>query len=140
MPPSEFPFPSFNASAAHPLFYQEDPEEFVNGRIIYDDNGADATSQSGGSGLRRFIAKYDGVTAAQAAIFDTHIAASRYSPEEGSAYGFNFRKHIPGEVWTSTNGELLANVHYAPGGIKKSHAPVNGVNRCSYEFIFEKRP
>ena len=137
MPPGEFPFPSANGSAAHPLFYEELPEEFVVTRTIFDDNGHEKGLQAGGQGRLVINVKYNGVTAAQAAIFDAHIADAFYSPDQGSAYGFNLRLHIPGEVWTSTNGTLKANVFYAPNGIKKSHSRVWNY---SYEFSFEWRP
>lgn len=111
-------------------------EEFVIGRTIYDDNGADYKLQHGGAGLKRWIIKYDGLTAAQAAIIDAHLASCFYSEDEGSAYGFNLRHHIGGEDWTSTNGTLYSGVHYAPGGYRKSHIKVEIQSR---EIVLEKR-
>src|SRR5215204_5797973 len=109
MPPGEFPFLHANASAAYPLFYEEMPEDFVVTQTIFDDNGDETGLQAGGQGRLVINVRYNGVTAAQAAIFDAHIALAFYSQDKGSAYKFNLRRHIPGDVWTSTSGELRAN-------------------------------
>lgn len=135
--PSEFPLPSTSSSNPIPLFYEKEPEGFVVGKTVYDDNGADFKLQHGGSGLKRFVLKYDGLTAVQAAILDNHLASSFYSEDEGSAFGFNFREHIATQAWTSTSGTLHAGVHYAPGGYKKSHT---NADICAREIILEKRP
>jgi hypothetical protein len=112
MAAAEFPLPSVTGSNPAPLFYEALPEEFVVGKTIYDDGGADFRLQAGGAGVRRWILEYDGLTDAQAAILDAHLATTFFSPDEGSAVGFNFRAHVPGTVWTDTSGTLYANVHY----------------------------
>jgi hypothetical protein len=138
MPPTEFPLPSVNASYPIPLFYEVEVEEMVVSRHIYDDNGADYAAQAGGSGLITYTLKYNGLTAAQAAILDAHVTLAGYSSANGSASGFNFREHTIGDAaWTSVAGTLKANVHYAPGGYKKSHIKQNN---CSREIILEWRP
>lgn len=105
------------------------PEEFVVGKTEYDDGGADYKLQHGGNGVKRWIIKYDGLTAAQAAILDAHLASTFYSSDQGSAIGFNFRDRD-----TTT---LYSNVHYAADGYKKGH---NRIWNCSREIILEKRP
>jgi hypothetical protein len=135
--PSEFPFPSVNSAYPIPLFYEAQMETFVVGRTIYDDNGADTKKQAGGTGMKSWIVRYDGLTTTQAAILDAWVLSMCYSPDEGSAFGANFREHIFGEAWTSTSGTLYANVHIAPGGYRKNHV---GVDIQAREFLLEKRP
>lgn len=130
---AEFP----TMSVAVPLFFEMQTEEFVVGKTIYDDNGADYKLQAGGSGLKRWTIKYDGLSAAEAAVFDAHVASTFYSPDQGSAVGFNFRHHIPGDAWSSTAGTLYAAVHYAPGGYRKTHTKTWS---WSLEIELEKRP
>lgn len=134
---AEFPLPSASASNPVPLFYEQQAEEFVVGRTIYDDNGADYKLQNGGSGRKVWIIRYDGLTDAEAAILDAHLASTFYSDEQGSATGFNFRHHVPGSLWSSTSGTLHSGVHYAPGGYKKSHTKTWS---CAREIMLEKRP
>lgn len=136
--PAEFPTPAVSGSNPIPMFYEAEPEGFVVGKTVYDDNGADYKLQNGGAGVRRWILRYDGLTAAQAAILDAHLAACFYSEDEGSAFGFNFRAHTIGDLpWTSTAGTLYSGVHYAPGGYRKSH---EHADICTREIILEKRP
>lgn len=134
--PSEFPLPSVNSSYPIPLYYEMLPEEFVVDRTIYDDSGADYKLQVGGTGKKTWIIKYDGLSLAEAAIIDAWVASMFYSPDEGSAYGSNFRHHIAGEVWTSTNGTLYSGIHIAPGGFRTSHTHVGIQSR---ELVLEKR-
>lgn len=134
--PAEFPFPSVNSTYPIPLFYEQEPEEFVVGRTIYDDNGADHKLQVGGSGRLVYRVRYDGLTLAEAAILDAWAVSMFYSPDEGSAYGANMREHVPGTAWTDTSGTLRSNVHIAPGGYRKSHTQAIIQAR---EFILEKR-
>lgn len=103
--------PSVSGSNPVPLYFELLPEEFVTGRTIYDDNGADFKLQHGGIGVKRWRLDYDGLTAAQAAILDAHLAAAFYSPDEGSAFGFNFRDR--------DTAVLYSNVHYEK--YEKSH-------------------
>lgn len=135
--PAEFPLPHVNSAYPIPLFYEKEPEGFSVGSTEYDDSGKDYKLQHGGSGVKRFVLKYNGLTAAQAAILDSHLASCFYSEDEGSAYGFNFREHIATQAWTSTSGTLHANVHYAPGGYRKSHSLAD---ICAREVVLEKRP
>ena len=134
--PAEFPFPSVNSTYPTPSFYEAQPEEFVVGRTIYDDNGADYKLQTGGVGKKSWAIRYGPISLAAAAILDAWAVSMFYSPEEGSAFGANFREHIPGDFWTSTAGTLVANVHIAPGGYKKSHSKQIAQYR---EFVLEKR-
>lgn len=134
---AEFPLPSVSASNPIPLYFEMLPEEFVVGRTIYDDGGADYKLQSGGSGKRVWILRYDGLSLAEAAILDNWLATVFYSEDEGSAVGFNFRHHVAGELWTSNSSTLYSNVHIAPGGYRSSHSHVSSQAR---EFTLEKRP
>src|SRR5688500_9081764 len=113
--PAEFPFPHVNGAAPIPSFFEAQPEEFVVGRTIYDDNGADYKLQTGGVGKKTWTIRYGPISLAQAAILDAWAISMFYSPDEGSAYGANFREHIPGTDWSSAGGTLYANVHIAPG-------------------------
>jgi len=137
MPPAEFPLPPISAANPIPLYFEKLPEEFVVGRTIYDDNGADYKLQSGGAGVRRWVIKYEGLTAAQAAILDSWAASMFYSEDGGSAAGSNFRHHIAGDPWSSTAGTLYSNVHISPGGYQVSHTKALILAR---EFTLEQRP
>jgi hypothetical protein len=134
---SEFPLPSVNAAYPIPLFFELQPEVFSVSRTIYDDQGADYKLQAGGTGVKRWIIRYDGLSLADAAIIDAHVATTYYSEEEGSAVGFNFRHHVAGTAWTATSGTLYSAVHYAPNGYKVGHSKVGSQSR---EIILEKRP
>src|SRR5687767_7119780 len=133
--PAEFPFPHVNSTYPIPSHFQAEPEEFVVGRTIYDDNGADYKLQVGGVGRKSWIVRYTVISLAAAAILDAWAISMFYSPEEGSAYGANFREHVAGTAWTDAGGTLYANVHIAPGGYRKSHTKVGIQSR---EFILEK--
>lgn len=135
--PSEFPSPSANAANPHPLFYEAEPESFSVSSTEYDDSGKDYKLQHGGSGVKKWVIKYDGLTKAQADILDAWAASMFYSEDEGSAFGANFRAHVPGTAWTDTSGTLYSAVHISPGGYKKSHAKSWSNAR---EFVLEKRP
>lgn len=134
--PSEFPFPHVNASYPIPAFFEAQPEEFVVGRTIYDDNKADTKLQVGGTGRKWWIIRYTVLSLAAAAILDAWAISMFYSPDEGSAYGANFREHVPGTAWTDAGGTLFSNVHIAPGGYRVGHTKVGIQSR---EFILEKR-
>lgn len=110
---AEFPFPSVSSNNPPPLYFQMEPEEFIVGKTIYDDGGADYHLQHGGVGVKRCAIKYDGLNPTWAAILDAHLVSTFYSADEGSAVGFNIRD--------PKTGTLYANAHYAPGGYKKSH-------------------
>lgn len=134
--PSEFPLPSVSSSYPEPLFFEMLPEEFSVGRTIYDDQGADYKLQHGGNGKKSWRIRYDGLFPAEAALLDAWAASMFYSEDQGSAFGSNFRHHIAGEAWTSTNGTLFSGVHIAPGGYKVNHSKAVILAR---EFILEKR-
>lgn len=135
---AEFPLPHVSGSNPIPLFFEELEEQFVVQKTIFDDNGADTGLQAGGVGLRQWLIRYDGLTLAEAAILDNWMATTFYSPDNGSAYGFNFRSHIANTAWTSSGGTLYSNVHIAPGGYRKSHTRLSTI--CAREFTLEKRP
>ena len=124
-----FPMPSVSGSNPTPLFHEMLEEEFVVARTIYDDNGADTALQHGGNGKKTWILKYNGLTLALAAIIKAHIAAAKYDPDSGSAYGFSFTDRDSGTTYT--------NVHYAPGGYKQSHTKTW---IWAFEITLEKRP
>ena len=134
---AEFPLPSVSGSNPIPLFFELAPEEFRVDRTIYDDNGADYKLQNGGTGKKTWTVRYDGLTVAEATILDNWAATAFYSEDNGSAYGFNFRHHVPGTAWSDTSGTLYSNVHIAPGGYRRSHTKAIVLSR---EFLFEKRP
>jgi hypothetical protein len=134
---AEFPLPSVSGSNPIPLFFEELEEQFVVQKTIYDDNGADFALQAGGTGLRQWVLRYDGLTLAEAAILDNWMATTFYSPDNGSAYGFNFRAHVANTAWTNAGGTLYSNVHIAPNGYRKSHSKAT---ICAREFLLEKRP
>lgn len=134
---AEFPLPHVLSTNPIPLYFEIQAQEFVVGKTIYDDGGADYKLQHGGSGVRRWLLRYDGLDLTQAAVLDNWAATMFYSPDEGSAVGANFREHVPGSAWTSGAGTLYTGVHIAPGGYRKSHTKVNSQAR---EFILEKRP
>ena len=135
--PAEFPSQAANSSNPHPLFWEKQPERFVVERTIYDDNGADTKLQHGGVGLKQWIIRYNGLTYAQFLILANWVATMFYNEEEGSAWGANFRDHVPGTAYTDTSGTLYSNVHIAPGGYKHSH---DKSHIWSIELILEKRP
>lgn len=135
--PAEFPLPSVSAANPIPLFFELQQEEFVVDRTIYDDNGADYKLQHGGIGRKVWIVRYDGLSAAEATILDNWAVSMFYSPDEGSAYGANFRDHVPGDTWSSVAGVLYSNCHIAPGGYRKGHSKSWSQSR---EIIIEKRP
>lgn len=135
--PAEFPLPSTNAANPIPLHFEKEPEQFIVGKTLYDDGGADYRLQHGGSGVKRWSIKYDGLTYAQATILDNWAASMFYSEDEGSAYGANFREHVPGTLWSDASGTLFSGVHIAAGGYRKTHTKTWSQAR---EFILEKRP
>ena len=135
--PAEFPSQSASGSNPHPLFWELQPEEFSVGRVVYDDNAADTALQHGGVGVKRWIIRYDGLTYAQFVIFANWVATMFYNEDQGSAYGANFRDHVPGTAYTDTSGTLYSNVHIAPGGYRIAHTKSWS---WSVEFILEKRP
>lgn len=84
---------SVNASYPRPLDFLPLPEAFSGGSTKYDDGGVDAAMQHGGSGVRVWRLSYRGLTAAQAAILDSHFASAKWLEGEGmSAHTFNFRE------------------------------------------------
>ena len=105
---AEFPLPHVNASYPSPLYFEIQPEEFVVGKTVYDDNGADYKLQHGGAGLKKWLLRYDGLDLTQAAVLDSWAATMFYSPDEGSAVGANFREHVAGSAWTSGAGTLYS--------------------------------
>lgn len=132
---AEFPLPSVSSSNPIPLYFELQSEGFSVGRTVYDDGGMDTALQSS-LGVKTWLVRYDGLTLAQAAILDNWAATTFYSEDEGSAYGFNFRHHVAGTLWSDTSGTLYGSVHLAPGGYKRSHTHATILAR---EFIFVKR-
>lgn len=125
--------PRVSASNPRPVYYEALREEFVVSRTIYDDNGADYKLQNGGAGMKRWVIKYDGLTADEAAIFDAHVDSAFYSPDEGSAFGFQLHDYV--------TDVLYGSVHYAPGGYRTSHTRggTGGAGCFAREIILEKR-
>jgi hypothetical protein len=134
---AEFPLPSVSSNNPIPAFFELQPEEFVVGRTEYDDGGMDYKLQAGGAGVKRWVIRYIVLSIAQAAILDNWLATVYYSEDNGSAIGFNFRHHLPGDLWSSTAGTLFTNCHIAPGGYRKNHSKTHIASR---EILIEKRP
>jgi hypothetical protein len=65
--------------------------------------------------IRRWVIQYAGLTQAEAATLDAHVEATRYYPDGGSAYGFNF---------TDRDNVTHANVRYDAGGYERNHTKV----------------
>lgn len=126
---AEYPMPSVSASNPWPLLFFMQPELYQVSVAEYDDGGLDFALQCGGSGIKRWILRYDGLSQVQAAILDAHLASAAYSEEHGSARSFNFR-----DKFTTT---LYTNVRYAPGGYARSHVHIGCQSR---EVVLEKRP
>jgi len=123
------PLPSLSSANPIPSYFEILPEEFVVGRTIYDDNGADWKRQNGGSGKKAWIIRYGPISLAHAAILDNWAATTFYSEDNGSAAGFNMRDR--------DTAVLHANCHISPGGYKRSHSKSWAQMR---EFLIEKRP
>lgn len=126
---AEFPLPSVSGSNPPPLFFEAQTEEFKVNITDYDDGGADYALQAGGSGVLRWTLKYDGLSLAQVTILRAHVASAFYSPDNGSAYGFNFRDR--------DTAVLYSNVRYSAGGFVLSHTKTW---IWSVEILLEKRP
>ena len=107
---SNFPIPPNSAHPSEPagaqfLKQQELPVEYpgiifkqmIDGGGTY---GADTTNS-----VRRFTLTYDGLTAAQAAVFDAH-----YAEALGTLLGFNFRYYRTGA--SVNHDELISDCHY----------------------------
>src|ERR1051325_1565526 len=89
--PSEFPLPSVSGSNPKPLIWYQLPEEFQVNFTEYDDGGRDTVLQSGGSGIKRWVLNYDGLTETEAAVLDAHALSARLDENGFSAYSFNYR-------------------------------------------------
>lgn len=126
---AEFPMYSTSTGNPLPLLFFMQPELFQVSMTTYDDGGSDFALQAGGSGIKRWVLHYDGLTAVDAAIFDAHVASAAYSEEFGSARSFNFRDRDTGTLYT--------NVRYSPGGYTRSHTHINCQSR---DIVLEKRP
>lgn len=104
MPVAEFPMLSVSSSNPRPLVFYQLPETFNVLSTEFDDLGRDTALSNGGNGVKRWYLFYDGLTAAQAALLDSHMYSAKLNGDGLSAYGFNFRDRD-----TTT---LYSNVHY----------------------------
>lgn len=110
---AEFPLPSVSGSNPIPLYFESILPTFKVSLTEYDDGGEDVMRQAGTSGRRMWIVKYDGLTEAEAAILDAHVASAYYDDANGSAESFNLRDR--------NTAVLYSGVRYAPGGYAQSH-------------------
>ena len=101
MPVSEYPMVSTSGSNPPVNHFTELPEKFSGAKTTYDDGGIDAALQHGGTGVRRWILKYEGLTAALYAIILSHFNTAKWLEDEGiSAFTFNFRARDSGVLYT----------------------------------------
>lgn len=89
MPVAAFPSVAFTASP-FPMVIQELPEVFQVGSTEYDDGGRDTALQNGGVGIKRWVLVFEGLTAAEAALLDSHMLSARLDESGLSAYTFTF--------------------------------------------------
>jgi hypothetical protein len=89
---AEYPTPSVNSSYPDPLVSYKMPDKFQVDSTTFDDGGVDTALRSGGNGIQRWYLFYDGLTAVQAAILDSHMATAKLPEGDGpSAFSFNYR-------------------------------------------------
>lgn len=98
---AEFPMDSVSGANPRPLNFLALPPAFKGAKIQYDDGGVDAELQYGGTGTRVWRFDYDGLTAVQTALLDSHFNASKWLEDEGmSAETFNFRDRDSGVLYS----------------------------------------
>jgi hypothetical protein len=118
--PAEYPMDSVSGSNPRPSEFTPLPEKFSGAKTVYDDSGIDAALQHGGNGQRTWILAYRNLTAAQAAILDSHFYSAKWLEEEGiSAYSFNFRERS--DVGTT----LYAGVRYTKYEVSHSKTHIH---------------
>jgi hypothetical protein len=98
---AEYPMPSVSGSNPDPLFFKQMPEIFQVGFTQYDDGGRDFKLQNGGSGIKKWLLKYDGLTEAQAALLDAHKDTAKLDENGVSAFAFNFRDKISTTLYSN---------------------------------------
>jgi hypothetical protein len=95
-------FPMFSTSGSNPkpnVFYQM-PEAFQVGSTQYDDGGIDTALQHGGNGIKRWFLFYEGMTAVQAALLDSHMYSAKLDENGLSAFTFSFRDRDTTTLYT----------------------------------------
>lgn len=92
-----------------PSYYNEEPKIYPGTMTEYPDGGADFRSFAD-SPIRRWTILYSsagGLTAAEAAVFQTLAENNKYHDQNGSLLGFDF---------TPRGESLLSNVRFDKGG------------------------
>jgi hypothetical protein len=88
------------------------PETFKGGKTEYDDGGVDAALQHGGVGTKRWVARYNGLTAAQAATIISHYNSSKFLADEGiSAHTFSLTDRDTAVVYTGVRYAKFEHSH-----------------------------
>lgn len=92
MPIAEYPLPSVDSANPDPLVSYKLLDKFQVNSVRYDDGGMDTALQNGGVGTQAWYMFYDGLTAVQAALLDSHVALAKLPDGDGpSANTFNLR-------------------------------------------------
>jgi hypothetical protein len=110
MPPSAYP----SVFTIRPSYFDELPASAAISQSPPFVDGARDFNIDSDQQVRRFILHY-GLTEADAATLDAHVASAAYNEDIGSAYSFEF---------TTRSGELIAGVRYDRGGYERSHTKV----------------
>ena len=88
------------------LYFQELPVSFKGGKTEFDDGGVDAALQHGGTGTRRWVVRYGGLTAAQAATIISHYNSAQFLADEGiSAQTFSLTDRDTATTYTGVRYE-----------------------------------
>ena len=100
MPPAVFPSLAASSSNPRPLIFYKMPNVYQTAFTEYDDGGRDFALQHGGTGIQRWYISYDGLTAVEAAILDSHAESAKLGPDGFSAYTFGFTDRDTSVVYT----------------------------------------
>ena len=123
---AEFPLPLLSASNPTPSVWYQLPERFQGGFTEYDDGGRDTKQQNGGNGIKRWVLNYAVISAAQAAILDSHAYSAKLTEDGLSMQTFNYRDR---------DGTLYAGVRYQqyerPAHVK-THIQVRNIILVKY--------
>jgi len=130
MPPAQYPTPfkaAFPSEPAGPMYVKlldlaiEYPGAVVK---LFKDGGA-SIGLSNANGVLRFEFTYDGLTLAEAATLDGHVASAIFE-----FYGFQFRHPRTGTLYNDVHYEIYEPDHPVP----------NGMSQQSRHIILIKRP
>lgn len=99
---AEFPTPSVSSGNPDPLVSYKLLDKFQVDTSTFDDGAVDTALRSGGAGTQRWYLFYDGLTAVQAAILDSHVATAKLPEGDGpSAHAFSYRDVDSGTLYGS---------------------------------------